>query len=405
MGSTCRSVSLPHVPNPNRRRYALNEPDLDGLVEQLVQSAAAAWTPTGEGEDRETGFDGEMVRQIVTTGLLLMRDGASTGDIKLINSALKEMRHALRVFAPYETVRKVAVFGSARTKPDQPTWRQARDFAEAIVRAGWMVITGAGDGIMGAAQGGAGAERSFGVNIRLPFEQSANATIKDDHKLINFRYFFTRKVSFVKESHAIVLFPGGFGTHDEGFEALTLIQTGKSEMLPVVFVDAPGDDYWKDWEAYVRGHLLERGLISPHDLSLFKVTDSVDVAMQELLHFYSNYHSSRFVRDRLVLRVARAPDARQLAILNDEFGDIVTSGAIEAGPALPGENEVPELPRVTLAFNRRDLGRLRQLIDKLNLLEPADGVPNVAAPHQLLEQKLPPGAEEAERDGDGRSPT
>ena len=397
------------MPSNTRRRYALNDPELDRLVDELMARASAAWaTPPAPGAAPSPPPDmtPEMVRQVVTTGLLLMRDGASTGDIKLINSALKEMRHALRVFAPYETVRKVAVFGSARTGPDQPTWRQARDFAEAIVRAGWMVITGAGDGIMGAAQGGAGAERSFGVNIRLPFEQSANATIKDDHKLINFRYFFTRKVSFVKESHAIVLFPGGFGTHDEGFEALTLIQTGKSEMLPVVFVDAPGDDYWKDWEAYVRGHLLERGLISPHDLSLFKVTDSVDVARAELLHFYSNYHSSRFVRDRLVLRVARAPDGERLAALNTEFADIVKAGAIETTPALPEENgEFGELPRVTLAFNRRDLGRLRQLIDRLNELQPEGGGPDSAAPHQLLEQKLPPGAEEAERNGDGRPPT
>src|SRR5262245_16830094 len=207
------------------------------MVEGLLETAARVY---GRAEGSESA------RQIVVTALRLLRDGADEGDVRLLSSALKELRHAFRVFAPYEHMRKVAVFGSARTQPDTPEWQQAFAFAERITRAGWMVITGAGSGIMAAAQGGAGREASFGVNIRLPFEQRANEVIAGDPKLVNFRYFFTRKVVFVKEAHAIALFPGGFGTHDEGFEALTLIQTGKSAIAPVVFVDVPGGSYWRD---------------------------------------------------------------------------------------------------------------------------------------------------------------
>src|SRR5262245_15231918 len=255
-----------------RRRYEIDRPDLDRLAEDLVRRAAEAY---GRPESAD------WARQIIVTSLRLLRDGTEESDVKLLNSALKELRHSFRVFAPYEHFRKVAVFGSARTQPGEPAWKQAHAFAERIARDGWMVITGAGSGIMAAAQGGAGREASFGVNIRLPFEQQANETIAGDPKLINFRYFFTRKVVFVKESHAIALFPGGFGTHDEGFEALTLIQTGKSPIIPVVFVDAPGGSYWRDWEAWVRSHLAEHNLISERDLSLFRVTDDVDTAVHE----------------------------------------------------------------------------------------------------------------------------
>jgi uncharacterized protein (TIGR00730 family) len=247
-----------------RRRYESDRPDIDRLVDEVVQRAVEAY---GHGEASD------FVRQIVVTALRLLRDGAEEPDVKLLNSALKELRHSFRVFAPYEHLRKVSVFGSARTQPGEPAWQQAFAFAERIAREGWMVITGAGGGIMAAAQGGAGREASFGVNIRLPFEQAANDVIAGDPKLINFRYFFTRKVVFVKESHAIALFPGGFGTHDEGFEALTLIQTGKSPIVPVVFVDAPGGSYWREWEAWVHAHLARRKLVSEHDLALFRVTD------------------------------------------------------------------------------------------------------------------------------------
>jgi uncharacterized protein (TIGR00730 family) len=252
---------------------------------------------------------------------------------------------------------------------------------------------------MQAAQGGAGREASFGVNIRLPFEQAANEVIAGDAKLVNFRYFFTRKVSFVRHSHAIALFPGGFGTHDEGFEALTLIQTGKSEMLPVVFVDAPGDDYWRDWAAYVQEHLLGRRLISSDDVALFRVTDSVDEAVEEITRFYRNYHSSRYVGERLVLRVRQAPSAERLAALSREFADVLVRGAIEASGPLPEEGgDAPGLARLALHFDRKSSGRLRRLIDRLNEIAPAAAERAGAAAHQIVPAELPEAAEALEAD-------
>jgi len=375
-----------------RRRYELRNAELNAKIEELIALASATY----EARDERADY----VRQMLVTGLGLLGDDCSTGDLKLLNSTLKELRHAFRVFAPWAHTRKVAVFGSARTKPEHPDFEQARRFAERIVAAGWMVITGAGDGIMGAAQGGAGREASFGVNIRLPFEQQANPVIAGDPKLINFRYFFSRKLAFVKNSHAIALFPGGFGTHDEGFEALTLIQTGKSEMLPVVFVDAPGGSYWRDWQEYLHSHLLSRRLISEEDLSLFKVTDDVDEAVAEVTGFYRNYHSSRYVRESLVIRVREAPDPAELAALNAEFGDILAEGAIEVRGALPEESgEADPFPRVLLRFDRKKMGRLRQLIDRLNALAEPEVSASDAAPHEIVAAPLPPEAERAERSG------
>jgi uncharacterized protein (TIGR00730 family) len=370
----------------SRRRYELQHPELNRALEDLVERAQEIY-----GENQAA----EQVREILVSGVRLMRDGAGPGDLKLLNNALKELRHALRVFGPYTNHRKVAIFGSARARPGSPEWEQARTFAARIVYAGWMVITGAGGGIMAAAQGGAGREASFGVNIRLPFEQPANDVIAGDPKLINFRYFFTRKVAFVKESHAIVLFPGGFGTHDEAFEALTLIQTGKGEMLPVVFVDSPGGSYWRDWREYLASHVRAPGFVSPDDLSLFRVTDDVEVAVHEILNFYSNYHSSRYVGEQLVIRLRCPPDDGQLEALNADFKDIVTSGAIEVGPALPQEGgEVAHLPRVTLRFERRARARLRGLIDRLNALVADEASPpREASPHEIVAEKLPAAAE------------
>ncbi len=362
------------------------------MIQALVERAEAHY---GESEGAE------YVRQIVVSAIRLMRDGASRGDLKLINSTLKELRHSFRVFAPYRHLRKVAIFGSSRTTPEHPDWKQAYDLAERMEAEGWMIITGAGDGIMGAAQGGAGRESSFGVNIRLPFEQRANEVIAGDHKLISFRYFFTRKVSFVKEAHAIALFPGGFGTHDEGFEALTLIQTGKSEILPIVFIDAPGGSYWKDWSEYIGSHLSARALISDQDLALFTITDDVEEAVQEIQNFYSNYHSSRYVGDLLVLRVRQTPDPDQLDELNTSFGDILSKGEIQVGEALPQEEgEVEHFGRVTLHFNRRDLGRLRMLIDRLNSFVAERAAPPLdASPHEIVEEPLSPDAETAQEEG------
>jgi hypothetical protein len=311
----------------------------------------------------------EFLEEMIQTILHLVENQAERGDIKILNAALRELVYAFRVFAPYRGTRKVTMFGSARTTEDQPEYRQALNFAHEISRQGWMVITGAGDGIMKAAQGGAGRERSFGVNIRLPFEQPANKFIQHDSKLLTFRYFFTRKLIFVKEADAIALFPGGCGTLDEAFEILTLVQTGKSKPLPVVCVDRPGGDYWRTWDGYVRDVLLARGLIAPGDLSLYRVTDRLDVALAEVTGFYRNYHSSRYVGDRLVIRLQRAPTGEELDRLNREFRDILVDGVLTLSPALPEEgndHDLAGLPRLVLHFNRRDVGRLRQLIDALN---------------------------------------
>jgi hypothetical protein len=312
------------------------------------------------------------LEEMVGSTLRLIRNQTSRGDIKILNSALRELIYAFRVFAPYRGIRKVTIFGSARLPEDSPEYRQAADFARMISARGWMVITGAGEGIMKAGQDGAGRERSFGVNIRLPFEQGANEVILNDPKLVTFRYFFTRKLVFVKETDAIALFPGGFGTMDEAFETLTLLQTGKSALLPLVCVDRAGDDYWRSWDAYVRTTLLSRGLIAPEDLALYRVTDRLDEAVDEILTFYRNYHSSRYVGNRLVIRLRHAPTAEAIHRLEEEFRDILTAGGLEVGLALPEEAEesaLADLPRLTLSFNRRSFGRLRQLIDALNRLE------------------------------------
>jgi len=380
------------MPSSPRRRYQLRRSDLNEKIQDLIEAAQR------EGTDPE---DAELVRQLLTTGVHLLRDGTSRAELKLVNSALKELRHAFRVFSPYSEMRKVAVFGSARTPSDHPDYIHARAFAEQIVRAGWMVITGAGDGIMGAAQGGAGRHASFGVNIRLPFEQTANETIAGDAKLINFRYFFTRKVIFVKEAHAIVLFPGGFGTHDEGFEALTLIQTGKSEMVPVVFVDEPGGSYWRDWLEYVETHLSERGLINPEDLNFFHVTDSVEKAVAEIEGFYRNYHSSRFVGGRLVLRLHVSPTDEQLEDLNDEFAALLDSGRIERTAPLPEEySGLVHLPRLRLHFDRKKVGLLRGLIDRLNSFAEEPAPPRDARRREIFETPLSEAQEEEELEED-----
>ena len=313
--------------------------------------------------------DGDLVAQIMMTALKLLRDQTNRGDIKLINSAFKELRYALKVFAPYNTTRKVTIFGSARTPTDDPAYLQAVAFAHAIAQEGWMVTTGAGGGIMAAGQDGAGAHNSFGLAIRLPFEQATNTYIADDPKLINFKYFFTRKLMFVRSSHAIALFPGGFGTLDEGYEVLTLVQTGKAVPTPIVLVDQPGGDYWQSWEAQTKRQLLAHGFIGQDDLRLYKITDSVEAAVHEITHFYRNFHSVRYTRDELVLRLQYRPTEAQLQSITEQFSDLKTQGEFRATDALPVEHDEPalaHLPRLAFAFNKRSFARLRLLIDTLN---------------------------------------
>lgn len=316
--------------------------------------------------------NGDLVSEILATALKLLRDETNRGDIKLIDKSFRELRYALKVFAPYRDFRKVSIFGSARTPPEHPDYKQAEAFGTAMERAGWMVITGAGGGIMAAGHGGAGAKGSFGLNISLPFEQDANPFIHGDAKLIDFKYFFTRKLMFVRSSHAVALFPGGFGTMDEGFEVLTLIQTGKCPPMPLVMVDQPGGGYWHAWDDYVRTHLLDNRLISPEDLALYKLTDDVEEALEECVRFYSNFHSVRYSRDLIILRLHRRPTESQLGEIAEKFADITVDAEQwrVCGPLKVerDERKLRHLHRLVFPFNRRDHGRLRQLIDHLNML-------------------------------------
>ena len=314
----------------------------------------------------------DFVREIKEAADKLLVEGATRGDVKLLATAFKELRHCFKVFGRYRGRRKATVFGSARTKPDHPTYQQAVEFGRKIREAGWMIVTGAGAGIMEAGHVGAGRDESIGLNILLPFEQSANPVMTGNDKLMTMRYFFTRKLMFVKETDAIVLFPGGFGTHDEGFEVLTLIQTGKSHLFPVVLVDQPGGTYWERWNEFIETELKGNGLISPADTSLYCVTHSVDDAVAEVLNFYRVYHSMRYVHKDLVVRLNRPISDALLDRLNAEFKDILWEGRIERAEADPHEANEPDLmhlPRLRFRFDRHGHSRFRQMVNLINRSE------------------------------------
>ena len=320
---------------------------------------------------RGDGHNPELVADIIENALKLLTDVEDRGDVRVIQTALRELRYAFRLFAPYADRRKVTVFGSARTQPAEPEYQQALDFSRQMAAAGWMVITGAGPGIMQAGHEGAGPENSFGANIRLPWEQGANPVIQGDKKLITFKYFFTRKLTFLRHADALALFPGGFGTMDEGYEALTLMQTGKSKLMPLVLIDPPGATYWKTWDKHIREHLVRNQLISPEDLDLYRITDRTEEAVKIITRFYRNYHSMRFVKDLLVIRLKNTPSPSAIEALNEDFADIINGRKIRACGALPEEQDDTDtlaLPRIAFDFNRRAYGRLRQLIDVLNKL-------------------------------------
>ena len=337
------------------RRYHLQSEEanrrLDALLEQL-RVPEATWP---------------LYAEMLTTALKMYEDGAGIADLKIANATFKEIRYGFKVFAPWRHVPKVTVFGSARTPRSHPISEQAYSFGKRITGTGWMVMTGAGGGVMGSAQEGAGAERSFGLNIRLPFEQEANPWIADDPKLISFKYFFTRKLFLVREAHAMAFLPGGFGTADEAFEALTLIQTGKSPVLPLVMLDEPGGTYWKRFDEFIRSQMVPRGLVSPNDPDLYRITDDVERAATEIENFYRVYHSQRYVRDSLVLRIRRPLPAAALAEVSARFPDILSAPAEQAPGPVAGEgDELPELPRLVLSFNRSGFSRLRRLVDFVN---------------------------------------
>ena len=300
---------------------------------------------------------------------------------KILSSSLYDLETAFALFYPYRHVRKITIFGSARTPENTLEYNMAVDFAKRITKQGFMVITGAGGGIMQAGNEGAGKENSFGLNIQLPFEAKSNPFI-EDNKLINFKYFFTRKLFFLKESDALVMFPGGFGTLDEAFESLTLTQTGKYGPAPLVLIDKPGGDYWHDWNAFIEKQLLSRGLISPEDRSLYTIADDLEVAIGAIANFYRVYHSSRFVKDQLVIRLKFELSDDNVEQLNRDFSDILVKGKIEQSKDLPKEigDETDGLPGLVLYYNRRDAGRLYEAIATINQMGPA--APESAHPEE-----------------------
>ena len=335
-----------NIPNP-----------LDSNIDQLIDAA-------GIKEQRQ------QFKEMISIVLGLDPTPAGLGDLKQFKRVMREIRDANKVFAPYHGTKKISVFGSARTHPSAPTYKAAHKFGQLMQEAGYMVITGGGEGIMGAAQAGAGRQHGFALNIELPFEQEPNETIRGDSKLFTFKYFFTRKLNFVKHSDAIALFPGGFGTMDEAFESFTLMQTGKTNIIPLIMVDAPRGNFWKTFEKYLREHLLGDKLISDEDFALFKVTDDLEFARREVVNFYYNFHSYRYIGDVMVIRLQRQIPAGALIRLNEDFHDILRSETlITTCPPYPEEANEPglaSLARLCVPFNRRNLGRLRALLDRLN---------------------------------------
>jgi uncharacterized protein (TIGR00730 family) len=310
----------------------------------------------------------QFIQQALATIVRLAGTEIERLDWKILSASLADMERGYQLFYDYRHVRKVTIFGSARLSSESSEYRIALDFARRVSQMGFMVMTGGGGGIMQAGHEGAGRENSFGLNIQLPFEQQANPFIEGDPKLIHFKYFFTRKLFLLKESDAVALFAGGFGTQDEAFECMTLSQTGKFGPVPVVLIDPPGGDYWSSWSEYVDKQLVQKGLVSPEDPSLYTVTDNLDVACNAITDFYRVYHSSRYVGERLVIRLTTDLSEAEIEELNTNFSDILVKGRIEKSQALPPEaqDETFGLPRLVLYFNQRDLGRLYQMIAVIN---------------------------------------
>ncbi|MDP1820012.1 MAG: TIGR00730 family Rossman fold protein [Acidimicrobiales bacterium] len=333
----------------------------DDVIRGLLDEAGAA-------------VNRDVLRDILRTAVGLAGDGADRLDLKVTAGALKEMRAAFKIFAPFAGVPKVTIFGSARTQPHDPLYAQARDLARELAQREWMVITGAGPGIMAAGAEGAGPDRALGVSIRLPFEEALSATLATNEQHVAMKYFFTRKLMMIKESSAFVSLPGGFGTLDETLELFTLLQTGKASPAPVVLLDIPGGTYWSRWQEYVDDELIAAGLVGPQDDDLYLVTDDVTEAVEEIERFWRNYHSIRWVGDRLVIRLRKVPTDAEVAGLGEAFTDLLLDGAIEVTEPLPaerGDRDHLDLPRLVMRYDPRRAGRLRALINAVNLLPSA----------------------------------
>jgi uncharacterized protein (TIGR00730 family) len=342
--------------SPKARRA--DDPDIVAQLDQLIETFGG----------KPGSFDAKLVREFIQTGLKLIPDGRDTGELKLMSNAVKELRYAYRVFAKYREPHKVTIFGSARTPENHPDYTAAVEFGRLMAEAGWMSITGAGMGIMKAGHVGPGRAASFGVAIRLPFETNANEVIAGDEKLIHFRYFFTRKLMFLSQAEAVALFPGGFGTLDEAFETLTLVQTGKATPMPIVTLEGKGGDYWKSWDEWVHKKLLALGWISPEDPSIYKICETAQEAAAEITKFYTNYHSSRYVKDDFVIRLKRRLRHEDVQRLGDEFKIIIKEGGFTQSDAFAGDEDHIGLPRLTFRHTRSKFGLIRKLIDRVNEL-------------------------------------
>jgi uncharacterized protein (TIGR00730 family) len=341
------------------KKYRVGDQDIEELIEKFTGLTALPGTE-------------HLLREIFTTVVKLGKESGDKGDLKLVNNALKELRYSFKIFAPYRRARKVVIFGSARSKPTSPEYKMADQFARKLSDKCYMIVTGGGGGVMEAGNKGAVEDNHFALNIRLPFEQKANPYVNKKEKLINFKYFFTRKLIFIKETDATALFPGGFGTNDEGFEALTLVQTGKSKPRPIVMMEPKGSSYWKGWKRFVTEQMMKKGYIDKRDMSLFRIFSDVDEAVQYIEDFYRIYHSIRYISGMTIIRLNKKISEKTLSRLNREFKDILTGGDIR--PSLPLEEEVHkqehvELPRLVMRFNQREYGRLWEMIDQIN----ADG--------------------------------
>ena len=338
------------------KEYETGDKTVDSLINELIKVTALA-----ENE--------RLLREILITVIRLGRESSDKGDLKLVNNALKELRYSFKIFSPYRNVKKVVIFGSARSEKGSAEYIMAEAFSRKLTEKGYMVVTGGGPGVMEAGNKGAGAGKDFALNIRLPFEQKPNPYIDEKEKLINFKYFFTRKLIFIKETDATALFPGGFGTNDEGFEMLTLVQTGKSKPRPIVLIEPPGFTYWADWMRFVNNHLLKNGFINKEDLNLFYIAGGIDQAVKYIEDFYKVYHSIRYVSGLTVIRLNKNLSEKTLNFINQEFKDILSSGKISLASALKEElerGEYPDLPRIIMNFNLCNYGRLYEMIQAIN---------------------------------------
>lgn len=338
------------------KEYEIGDKAIDCSINELAKKSCSANTE-------------HLLCEILTTAIKLGKESNDMGDLKLVNNALKELRYSFRIFSPYRNVKKVVIFGSARSKKTSAEYKMAEEFARKLTAKGYMIVTGGGPGVMEAGNKGAKAGKEFALNIRLPYEQKPNPYIDEKDKIINFKYFFTRKLIFIKETDATALFPGGFGTHDEGFEILTLVQTGKSRPRPIVMIEPDGSTYWEAWRRYVNDHLLKGGFIGKEDLKLFRVVKTVNEAVKYIEDFYRVYHSIRYVSGLTVMRLNKDISAGTLKLINQKFKDILTAGEIKSSPPTSKElqeGECLSLPRIAMNFNMHDYGRLSEMIHIIN---------------------------------------